>query len=74
MDQFDLLIIRDERFQPETDSYERREKQVLIDYHFTNLRRFMDSREGWLKDMKVLHAQDEALRRRMQRKIDSLRG
>lgn len=73
-DQFDLLIIRDERFQPETDSYERREKQVLIDYHFTNLRWFMESREGWLKDMRILYAQDEALRRKIRRKINSIRG
>lgn len=71
-DQFDLLIIRDERFQPETDSYERREKQVLVDYHFTNLRWFMDSTEGWLKDMKLLYAQNKPLRRRIQRKINSL--
>ena len=73
-DQFDLLIIRDERFQPETDSYERRENQVLVDYHFTNLRWFMDSTEGWLKDMKLLYAQDEPMRRRLQRKIDSLKN
>jgi len=70
-DQFDLLIIRDERFQPEIDSYERRESRVLIDYHFTNLRWFMDSTEEWLKDMKLLYAQDEALRRKIQRKINS---
>ena len=73
-DQFDLLIIRDERFQPEIDSYERREKQVLIDYHFTNFRGFMESREGWLKDMKILYTQDEALRRKIQRKINSLQS
>jgi len=73
-DQFDLLIIRDGRFQPETDSYERREKQVLVDYHFTNFRWFMGSTEVWLKDMKLLYAQDETLRRRIQRKIDSLKN
>jgi len=73
-DQFDLLIIRDERFQPETDSYERRERHALIDYHFTNLRWFMESREGWLKEMKLLYAQDEALRRKMQRKINSIQS
>ncbi len=72
-DQFDLLIIRDERFQPEIDSYERRERQVLIDYHFTNLRWFMASGEEWLRDMKIAYTQNEALRRRIQRKINSLR-
>lgn len=73
-DQFDLLIIRDERFQPETDSYERIERQALIDYHFTNLRWLMESSEGWLKDMRILYAQDKALRRKIRRKINSIRG
>ncbi len=79
-DQFDMLIIRDERFQTETDSYERREENVLVDYHFTNLRQFMEWEERWPKDtewlegMKILYAQDEALRRRIQRKIDSIRN
>lgn len=72
-DQFDLLIIRDERFQPETDSYERRERQVLIDYHFTNLRWFMASREEWLKELEILYVQDETLRRRIRRKINDIR-
>lgn len=73
-DQFDLLIIRDERFQPKTDSYERRERRALVDYHFTNLRWFMDSREEWLKNMKILYAQDEALRRKIQRKINCIQS
>ncbi len=73
-DQFDILIIRDERFQPETDSYERREKHVLVDYHFANLRWLMDSTEGWLRDMKPLYAQDETLRKRIQRKIDNIKN
>jgi len=73
-DQFDLLLIRDERFQPKTDSYERRGRQVLVDYHFTNLRWFMESREEWLKNMRILYAQDEALRRKIQRKINSIQS
>lgn len=71
-DQFDLLIIRDERFQPKTDSYERRVKQTLIDYHFTNLQWFMRTRKKWLKNMKIIYAQDEMLKRKIQRKIKSL--
>ena len=73
VDQFDLLIIRDERFQPETDSYERRVEQTLLDYHFTNLRWFM-KRGKWLKNMKIIYAQDETLRRKIQRKINSVQS
>lgn len=79
-DQFDLLIIRDERFQPETDSYERRENQLLVDYHFTNIRQFTEWEERWpqdaewLENMKILYSLDEALRRKIQRKIDSIRN
>ncbi len=73
MDQFDMLIIRDERFQPETDSYERREGRVIVDLHFTNLRRFMDSEEDWLRELNILYTQDEALRRRIRRKIGDLK-
>jgi len=72
VDQFDLLIIRNEKFQPETDSYERRVEQTLLDYHFTNLRWFMRSREKWLKNMKILFARDEVLRSEIHRKIKSL--
>lgn len=72
VDQFDLLIIRDERYQPVSDSYERRERKVLVDLHFANLRWFMGSEDEWLKDMEILYAQDENLRRRIQRKIDDL--
>jgi len=72
VDQFDLLIIRNEKFQPETDSYERRVEQTLLDYHFTNLRWFMRSREKWLKNMKIVFARDEVLRSEIHRKIKSL--
>jgi hypothetical protein len=72
VDQFDLVIIRDERFQPASDSYERRERRALVDLHFTNLRWFMGSEDEWLKDMEILYAQDESLRRRIQRKLDDL--
>ena len=72
IDQFDMLIIREERFQPETDSYERREGRAIVDLHFTNLRRFMESEEDWLRELDILYAQDEALRRRIQRKIGDL--
>jgi len=72
VDQFDLLIIRDERFQPETDSYERRVKQTLIDYHFTNLKWFMQRKSPWIKNMKIAYARDEHLRRKIQRKINRL--
>ena len=67
-----MLVIRDERFQPEFDSYERRIEQSLVDYHFTNLRDFLKTTDQWLKDMEVLYARDEPLRRKVQRKIDSL--
>lgn len=72
VDQFDLLIIRDERFQPTSDSYERRERRALVDLHFTNLRWFMGSEDEWLKDMEILYAQDESLMRRIQKKLDDL--
>ena len=72
VDQFDLLIIRDERFQPKTDSYERRVKQTLIDYHFTNLKWFMNRKSTWVKNMKIAYARDEPLRRRIQREINRL--
>jgi len=72
VDQFDLLIIRNEKFQPETGSYERRVEQTLLDYHFTNLRWFMRSRDKWLKNMKIVFARDEALRSKIHRKIKSL--
>jgi len=72
VDQFDLLIIRDERFQPETDSYERRVKQTLIDYHFTNFRWFMGSKDKWLRQMKIIYAQNESIRRKILRKINGL--
>jgi len=73
VDQFDLIVIRDERFQPEADSYERRVKQALLDYHFMNLRYFM-RRGKWLKNMKIVYAQNETLRRKIQRKINSLQS
>jgi len=66
------LIIRDERFQPASDSYERRERKALVDLHFTNLRWLMGSEDEWLKDMEILYAQNEKLRRRIQRKLDDL--
>jgi len=72
VDQFDLIILREERFQPELDSYERRVKQTLIDYHFANLRWFMRSKSRWLKNMKIVYTQDETLRRKIQRKINSI--
>jgi len=73
VDQFDLIIIRDERFQPKLDSYERRVEQVLIDYHFTNMRHFLKSKSyDWLKSMRIVYAQDEAIRRKIQRKINSI--
>ena len=73
VDQFDLIIVRDERFQPKLDSYERRVEQMLIDYHFTNMRCFLKSESyGWLKSMKIIYAQDEATRRKIQRKINSV--
>ena len=72
VDQFDLLVIRDERFQPETDSYERRVRQTLVDYHFTNLKWFMQSKDTWLKSMKIAYARDESLRSKIQRKINKL--
>ncbi|MDH5441461.1 MAG: AsnC family protein [Candidatus Bathyarchaeota archaeon] len=74
VDQFDLIVIRDERFQPKTDSYERRIKETLLDYHFTNLRWFMSSKDKWLKNMKIIYARDETLRKRMERKIDSIKS
>ena len=74
VDQFDLIIIRDERFQPERDSYERRVQQVLIDYHFTNLRWFMRSSSKWVKNMKIVYTQTEALRKKIQRKINSIQS
>jgi len=74
VDQFDLLIIRDERFQPQNDSYERRVKQTLLDYHFTNLRWFMKTRDKWLKNMKIVFARDEILRKKIQRKINNIEG
>jgi len=62
VDQFDLIIIRDKRFQPKPASYERRVEQVLIDYHFTNMLRFLKSKSySWLKSMKIIYAQDEAI-------------
>ncbi len=73
IDQFDLLIIRDERFQTEFDSYERRVERSLVDYHFTNLRDFLRSTDPWLEDMEVLYARDGTVRGRVQRKIRSLR-
>ncbi len=73
MDQFDLLVIRDERFQPETDSYERRVKQTLVDYHFANPEWFMQSKNTWIKNMKIAYARDESVRRKIQRKINRLR-
>jgi len=72
VDQFDLLIVRDERFQPKTDSYERRVKQTLVDYHFTNLKWFMKRKGTWIKNMKIAYARDEPLRRKIQRKINRL--
>lgn len=74
VDQFDLLIIRDKRFQPETDSYERRVQQVLIDYHFTNMRWFMKRKSKWIKNMKIVHTQTDALRKKIQRKINSIQS
>ena len=74
VDQFDLIVIRDERFQPKTDSYERRVEKTLLDYHFTNLRWFMSSKDKWLKNMKIIYARDETLRKRMERKIDSIKS
>jgi hypothetical protein len=74
VDQFDLIVIRDERFQPKADSYERRIRETLLDYHFTNLRWFMSSKDKWLKNMKIIYARDETLRKRMQRKIDSIKS
>ncbi len=72
VDQFDLIIIRDARFQPKPDSYERRVKEALLDYHFASMRHFMRWRGGWLKSMKIIYAQDEAIRRKIQRKINSI--
>ena len=72
VDQFDLIVIRDERFQPETDRYERRVKQTLVDYHFTNLKWFMQRKSTWIKNMKIVYARDEPLRRKIQRKINRL--
>ncbi len=74
VDQFDMLIIRDERFQQETDSYERRVQQVLIDYHFTNLQWLMRAKGKWLRNMKIIYAQSEPLRRKIQRKIHSVKS
>jgi DNA-binding Lrp family transcriptional regulator len=55
VDQFDLIIVRDERFQPFMDSYERRIKRTLIDYHFMNLRSFTNLGIDWLKNMKLVY-------------------
>jgi len=74
VDQFDLITIRDERFQPKADSYERRIRETLLDYHFTNLRLFMSSKDKWLKNMEIIYARDETLRKRMERKIDSIKS
>ena len=74
VDQFDLIVIRDERFQPKADSYERRVEKTLLDYHFTNLRWFMRSKDKWLKNMKIIYARDETLRRKIQRKINSIKS
>jgi len=72
VDQFDLLVIRDERFQPEADSYERRVKQTLVDYHFTNLGWFMQrvQESAWLRNMRIVYARNESLRRKIQREIE----
>jgi len=72
VDQFDLIVIRDERFQPETDSYERRVKQTLVDYHFTNLKWLMQGKSTWIKNMKIVYARDEPLRGKIPRKINRL--
>lgn len=72
VDQFDLIVIRDERFQPQPDSYERRVEQVLLDYHFASLRHFLRWKGEWLKKMKVIYVRKEALRRRIERKIRSI--
>jgi len=74
VDQFDLIIIRDERFQPKTDSYERRIEKTLLDYHFTNLRWFMRRRGKWLRNIKIIYARDETSRKKIQRKINSIKS
>jgi DNA-binding Lrp family transcriptional regulator len=72
VDQFDLIVIRDVRFQPETDSYERRVEETLIDYHFTNLRWFMRQRSSWIKRMRIIYTQNEPLRRKLQTRINNI--
>ena len=72
VDQFDLIIIRDERFQPKPDSYERRVEQVLLDYHFASMRQFLRWKGAWLKKMKAIYVRNEALRRKIERKIRSM--
>jgi len=72
VDQLDLIIIRDKRFQPKPDSYERRVEEVLIDYHFANMHHFLKWNK-WLKKMKMIYARDETIRRKIQSKINSVK-
>ena len=72
VDQFDLIIIKDERDQRGFARYERRVQQVLIDYHFMKLRNFMRSGSKWVKNMKIVYAQTEAMRKKIQRKLNNI--
>ena len=71
-DQFDMVIIRDARLQPNPDSFERRVSNVLIDYHFLSMEDFLKIEHDWSKELQVLYAEGDRLRAELERKIKSL--
>jgi len=71
-DQFDMVIIRDARLQPNPDSFERRVSNVLIDYHFLSMEDFLKIEHDWSKELQVLYAEGDRLRTELERKIKSL--
>lgn len=71
-DQFDMVIIRDARLQPNPDSFERRMGNVLIDYHFLSMEDFLKIEHDWSRELRVLYAEDDRLRAELERKIKSL--